>query len=435
MTLSQKYKEHDFLKVINQYHLEDFIEFSKTVKVLYIDKETEHRDDYFGIFKIFFHEIEIAINGEEGLEYFNNNKYDLIITAIDMPKMDGLELVSHIRKISRHITILILSSEQKYFIDFIRLGIDGYILKPIEVEQFINTIYKVIKTLHNKQALYEHRMELEKLVEDKTKELQTLNSSLKEKIEQEVKKNLEHEKYLQNQSKLIAMGEMIGNIAHQWRQPLSFISTAATGMYVKKEMKILSDEELFEYCNKINENAQYLSQTIDDFRDFIKGDTELIEFNLVKDISSFIKLVDASVKEHGIKLVLDFEDDIIIQGYPNELIQCFINIFNNAKDAFIFNNILEDDRILFIYQKVQNNHVEIKFRDSAGGVEDKIKHKVFEPYFTTKHKSQGTGLGLHMTYNLIVRGMNGSLKVNNVEFEFNNKQYKGAEFTIGLSLP
>jgi len=435
MTLSQKYKEHDFLKVINQYHLEDFIEFSKTVKVLYIDKETEHRDDYFGIFKIFFHEIEIAINGEEGLEYFNNNKYDLIITAIDMPKMDGLELVSHIRKISRHITILILSSEQKYFIDFIRLGIDGYILKPIEVEQFINTIYKVIKTLHNKQALYEHRMELEKLVEDKTKELQTLNSSLKEKIEQEVKKNLEHEKYLQNQSKLIAMGEMIGNIAHQWRQPLSFISTAATGMYVKKEMKILSDEELFEYCNKINENAQYLSQTIDDFRNFIKGDTELIEFNLAKDISSFIKLVDASVKEHGIKLVLDFEDDIIIQGYPNELIQCFINIFNNAKDAFIFNNILEDDRILFIYQKVKNNHVEIKFRDSAGGVEDKIKHKIFEPYFTTKHKSQGTGLGLHMTYNLIVRGMNGSLKVNNVEFEFNNKQYKGAEFTIGLSLP
>ena len=432
MILSQKYKEHDFFKVIHQYHLEDFIEFSKTVKVLYIDKDNEHRDDYFGIFKVFFHDIDVVSNGKEGLEYFKNNKYDLIITAIDMPEMDGLELVTKIREISRHITVLILSSKQKHFIEFIRLGVDGYILKPIEVEQFVNIIHKVLETLHNKQALYEYRVELEKLIEEKTKKLQELNSSLEQRVEEEVAKNIEHEKYLNNQSKLIAMGEMIGNIAHQWRQPLSYIATAATGMRVKKEMAMLSDEELYDYCDKINENSQYLSQTIDDFRNFIKGDTELIDFNLKEDTTSFIKLIDASIKESGIVLILELQDDITIQGYPNELIQCFINIFNNAKDAFIQNKIDEDERFVFIIQKIENEKVIIKFKDNAGGIPEDILPKIFEPYFTTKHQAQGTGLGLHMSYNLVVRGMNGTLEVNNVEYEFNGKNYKGAEFTIVL---
>jgi len=434
MKLSQKYKEHNFFKVIHQYHLEDFIEFSKTVKVLYVDNESKNRDDYYGIFKVFFHDIDVVSNGEEGLEYFTNNKYDLIITTIDLPYMSGLELVQKIREISRHITILVLSSEQKHFIEFIRLGVDGYILKPIEVEQFINIIYKVIETLHNKQALYEYRVELEKLVDEKTAKLQELNNSLEQKIQEEVEKNIKHEKYLSNQSKLIAMGEMIGNIAHQWRQPLSYISTAATGMRVKKEMNMLADDEFFDYCDKINENSQYLSQTIDDFRDFIRGDTELIEFSLKEDTNSFIKLVDAIIKEHGIILILDLNDDITIQGYPNELIQCFINIFNNAKDAFILNDIDEEQRFVFITQRVEDNNIVISFRDNAGGIAKEILPKVFDPYFTTKHQAQGTGLGLHMSYNLVVRGMNGSLKVENVEYEFNSKKYKGAEFTITLPL-
>jgi len=434
MILSQKYKEHDFFKVIHQYHLEDFIEFSKTVKVLYVDNDNDHRDDYYGIFKVFFHDIDVVSNGKEGLEYFKKNKYDLIITAIDMPQMDGLELVKNIREVSRHITVLILSSKQKYFTEFIRLGVDGYILKPIEVEQFVNIIHKVIETLHNKQALYEYRVELEKLVEEKTAKLQELNSSLEEKVRIEVEKNLEHEKYLSNQSKLISMGEMIGNIAHQWRQPLSYISTAATGMRVKKEMEMLSEEELFTYCDKINENSQYLSQTIDDFRNFIKGDTELMEFNLEQDTKSFIKLIDASIKESGIVLILDLQDDITIEGYPNELIQCFINIFSNAKDAFMLNKTPEDERYLFISQKILNEKVIIKFKDNAGGIPEDVLPKVSEPYFTTKHQAQGTGLGLHMSYNLVVRGMNGTLEVKNIEYEFNQKTYTGAEFIIMLPL-
>lgn len=434
MQLAQKYKENDLFKVIHKYHLEDFIEFSKTVKVLFVDKEDEKRDDYYSIFKIFFHEIDVASNGEEAFELFQKNKYDLVITAIDMPVMGGLELITKIREISRHITVLIHSSKKKHFIEFIRLGVDGYILKPIEVEQFVHTIYRVIKTLHNKQALYEYRIELEEKVQQKTQELQKINTSLEEKVKEEVEKNLEHEKHLHNQAKLVSMGEMIGNIAHQWRQPLSFIATAATGMRVKKEMEMLEDHEFYEYCDKINENAQYLSQTIDDFRNFVKGDMEQVCFNLKQDTDSFIKLVDSLIKQFNILVILDLEEDIDVQGYPNELIQCFMNIFNNSKDAFIINKISEDERFVFISQKIQENQIIIKFKDSAGGIPDDVLPRIFDPYFTTKHKSQGTGLGLHMSYNFIVNGMKGTFKAENSVYEFNKKTYKGALFTITLPL-
>ncbi len=232
---------------------------------------------------------------------------------------------------------------------------------------------------------------------------------------------------------MVAMGEMIGNIAHQWRQPLSVISTGATGMKMKKEYGILEDKDFYQICDAIDENAQYLSQTIDDFRNFIKGDNKPIRFDLKNDTDSFIKLVDSTIKKYHIQIILNLKENINVKGYPNELIQCFINIFNNSKDALIENN-KEDERYIFISQVVKNNRVTIEFKDNAGGIPQDIIEKIFEPYFTTKHQSQGTGLGLHMSYNLIVNGMNGIIHANNEEFEFDNKNYKGAKFTISIPL-
>jgi len=229
------------------------------------------------------------------------------------------------------------------------------------------------------------------------------------------------------------MGEMIGNIAHQWRQPLSIISTSATGMHLQKEMGILTDDEFYKYCEIINEHSQFLSQTIDDFRNFIKGDTKPIRFDLKNDTDSFIKLVDVTIKKNNINIILDLEENIHIQGYPNELIQCFMNIFNNAKDALVENND-EDNRYVFISQQVENDNVIIEFKDNAGGIKEDILNKVFEPYFTTKHKSQGTGLGLHMCYNLVTNGMKGTITVKNDEYNFNGKYHKGACFDIIIPL-
>jgi len=242
-------------------------------------------------------------------------------------------------------------------------------------------------------------------------------------------------KQLEAQAKLASMGEMIGNISHQWRQPLSVISTAVTGIKAQKEYgKEISDEELLNFCEYINENTQYLSQTIDDFRNFIKGDSELIVFNLKKNIDSFINIIDPTIKANHIKLIVNIDEYIELNSYPNELIQCFINIFNNSKDAFILHKIPEEQRLIFIDQIIENNQVIISFLDSAGGIPQEIIKRVFEPYFTTKHKSQGTGLGLHMSYNLIVNSMKGDIKAINHSYTYENKTYQGAKLIIELPL-
>jgi len=237
-------------------------------------------------------------------------------------------------------------------------------------------------------------------------------------------------KLLEEQSKNAAMGEMIGNIAHQWRQPLSVISTGATGLMVGKEYNTLNDQFFKETCEAINNNAQYLSKTIDDFKDFIKGERKLVNFNLSKNINSFLHLVEGAIKGNNIQLILDLDDSIIINGYPNELIQCFINIFNNAKDAL--KNIENSDRVIFISTKQIENGVTITFKDNAGGIPQDVLPHIFEPYFTTKHQSKGTGLGLSMTYNLIVKGMDGSIEAHNTRYIYNSKEYSGAIFNINL---
>ncbi|MEA3353606.1 MAG: transporter substrate-binding domain-containing protein [Campylobacterota bacterium] len=242
----------------------------------------------------------------------------------------------------------------------------------------------------------------------------------------------EKEHIILEQSKMAALGEMIGNIAHQWRQPLSVISSGATGMKIQNEFGHLTDEVIDDTCTLIDNNAQYLSKTIDDFRDFIKGDRKKEVFSLKDNLNSFISLVEGSIKSNNIGLVLDIEDDITINGYPNELIQCFINIFNNSKDALI--DIDEENRFLFITTFIENNKAVIVFKDSAGGIPADILPNIFEPYFTTKHKSLGTGLGLHMTYNLIVDGMNGRVDAKNESYKYNGKDYKGALFKITLPL-
>ena len=237
---------------------------------------------------------------------------------------------------------------------------------------------------------------------------------------------------LKESEKMASMGEMIGNIAHQWRQPLSMISTVSTGMIMKKEFGNLDDNELLQNCNTINENAQYLSKTIDDFKNFIKGDRTKRVYNLQNNINSFLHLVKGTIKTNNINIILNLDKNIVINGYENELIQCFINIFNNSKDALVEKDIKE--KLIFISTSLDNENVIIKIKDNAKGIGLDIIPKIFDPYFTTKHKSQGTGLGLNMTYNLITEGMNGKISAKNNNYLYNNIEYKGAEFTIVLPI-
>ena len=154
------------------------------------------------------------------------------------------------------------------------------------------------------------------------------------------------ENEIQEQKKMLALGELIGNIAHQWRQPLSAISTCSSGMELAKEMGTLSDENILKNCHIINKNTQYLSKTIDEFRNYIKSDDEKTIFNLADTINSFLQLVGNSVSNNDIKIILDLEKNIKINGYKNNLIQCIMSIFDNAKDALIINKIT--NKVVFI---------------------------------------------------------------------------------------
>ena len=249
-------------------------------------------------------------------------------------------------------------------------------------------------------------------------------------IKEKTLENLKMEQDMMRSEKMAALGEMIANIAHQWRQPLSVISTGVTGMKMQKEYGILNDEEFDKTCQAINDNAQYLSKTIDHFSDFIKGERNKVEFDLRDNINNFLTLVQGSIKIHNINIVLDLEENIKINNYPNELLQCLFNIFNNAKDALVEKKI--EDKYIFISSKIKKNHIIIKIKDNAHGIANSALPHIFEPYFTTKDKSKGTGLGLNITYNLVTKGMDGSIEAYNVSFIYNKNEYTGAEFRIEL---
>ena len=240
------------------------------------------------------------------------------------------------------------------------------------------------------------------------------------------------ENLLAEQTKLAAMGEMIGNIAHQWRQPLNIISITASGTRLKKEMDILSDEMLDSALKSISETTEHLSNTIDVFKDFLKEDKERSLFNLSRNINNNISLIKTILKENHIRLDLDLDDDIYLYNFANEFSQALINILHNASDAIASKRKTNELRIIKISTKQIKDSVIIEIVDNAGGIDKEIIDKIFEPYFTTKHKYQGTGLGLYMTHKIIQTSMKGKITVRNQQFIFENKECMGALFKITL---
>ncbi|QKF81472.1 ATP-binding protein [Halarcobacter ebronensis] len=257
-----------------------------------------------------------------------------------------------------------------------------------------------------------------------------LNYFLK-KIDQLYLNVLKKDKMMLQQSKLASMGEMIGNIAHQWRQPLSVISTSASGLRLQNELKILDDEQLNNSVECIVNSTKYLSQTIDDFISFVKNSQDAVEFDIKENLEKNLGILKGSLKIHEVNVFLDSQNKII-KGFPNELTQVFINIVHNAKDALKSNTL--NNRLVFVSTISDENSIKIIIKDNAGGIPEDIMSKIFDPYFTTKGDSDGTGLGLYMSYRIINENMGGSIKVENIEYEYEGKVHKGAQFSITLPI-
>jgi PAS domain S-box-containing protein len=248
----------------------------------------------------------------------------------------------------------------------------------------------------------------------------------------DITEHIEQQRMLFQQSRTSAIGEMIGNIAHQWRQPLSVISTVSTGLKLTLEFEENIDKKMMiSSLDKINYHTQHLSTTIDDFRSFFTDDLTVVKSNNLKD--TIRKVRELSIDSFNNNFIEYFED---IESFPmtyneNIFIQALLNIYNNAKDAL---SDKKYDRYFSITVEKNMNSIVLKIRDNGGGIKEDVIGRIFEPYFTTKYKSVGTGIGLYMTNQIITKQLKGSISVNNVEFEYKEKTHKGVEFTLTLNI-
>lgn len=238
------------------------------------------------------------------------------------------------------------------------------------------------------------------------------------------------EKILSHQTKMASMGEMIGNIAHQWRQPLTAISVTAGGIKLNYQLGIADEEEISGELDNIINNTQFLSSTIEDFQNFLKDDRTLTYFSIRETLDKTLSIIRANLESHEINIVQNIKENIRLNGLQNDLIQVLLNIINNAADILKTQNLKKAKRYIVIDVKRVNTNIVIIIQDSGGGVPEDILGKVFEPYFTTKHQSKGTGLGLYMTHQIITNTMMGDISVKNCKFEQENTEYFGARFTM-----
>lgn len=244
--------------------------------------------------------------------------------------------------------------------------------------------------------------------------------NLEYRIKNEIEQRLSQEQILIQQSKLAAMGEMIGNIAHQWRQPLAQISAIHMNMKVTFDFNKFDKNYLNDKIKEANKLTSYMSQTIDDFQNFFKPQGEKEIFSIEKACKDAYNIIDSSLKYHNIEIDFDLKEDTNILGYKNEFSQVILNILSNAKDVLIERKIKNPK--INVEIKNGDKYSIVKISDNAGGVKNDIIDKIFDPYFTTRHKTQGSGIGLYMAKNIIERNMLGFINVKNIE--------NGALFTI-----
>ena len=264
-----------------------------------------------------------------------------------------------------------------------------------------------------------------------SKKLEKRFYKYKKQVINHIKKDKEKDNLLAQQSKMAAMGEMLENIAHQWRQPLSSISTISTGIKVQYQFGNVEKEQIINSMDSIATTTKYLSQTIDDFRDYFNPNKEANDFNVKKVFEKAFYLVENQLNKNNIKVVKKLIESNIY-GYENEFLQVILNILNNARDEFEKNEI--ENKLIFVDIQEIGNEIKISIKDNAGGIKEEIIGKVFEPYFTTKFKSQGTGIGLYMSRQIVEKHMNGQLLASNEEFIYENKNYIGAKFDIIFSI-
>jgi len=252
-------------------------------------------------------------------------------------------------------------------------------------------------------------------------------TDITQEIEQ-IQANKEKDRILFQQSKIAAITDTLKNIAHQWRQPLSVISTITSGMKLQKELNILDDNEFNLSCDGIINNTNKLSTTIDNFTNFFNIDNNSSKFSLIEALENTKKFMDSILEKNSIECQFVYDSDIILNCNKNDFSQAILNILDNSVHALINVENIEDR---FIFIEFKNNILQIK--DSGNGIDKNIISKILEPYFTTKHQAFGVGLGLYIVNEFFVQNLGYKIDIQNVTYNHKNKNYSGLNFIIDFN--
>lgn len=289
-------------------------------------------------------------------------------------------------------------------------------------------VLSVVIIIHFKKLHFR----LEDVVSEKTKELLKLNESLEMRITHEVANSRKKDLIMFQQARLASLGEMIANIAHQWRQPLASLMMIIQGLETKMELGKLSPEILKQKVDDATLLGENMSKTIEDFQNFFKPSREREMFSLKSCIEHSFELSKYLLEKEKIEFLLKIKDDEQIYGFYNELSHVFLNIISNSKDAL---SDKEYKRLIEVVVKKSKNNIRVNIVDNGGGIDEEILPNIFEPYYTTKYKSSGTGIGLYMSQQIIQKHMNGKIGCKNVYYKIQDKNFqKCALFSITIPL-
>jgi signal transduction histidine kinase len=257
-----------------------------------------------------------------------------------------------------------------------------------------------------------------------------LNAELADQVKEEVQKSNEKDNQLIQQSKMSEMGEMIASIIHQWKQPLNAVMLSTTDLQFDISLGDFDEDRVNETLHEVEEQVKHMVETMDNFRDFLKP-AKKQTYKISDSIERILNILKGIYKSKGIDIIIDDLQDIEILGYPSHIEQVIINILNNARDAILENN--PENYSINIRASKSNEYLNIYISDLAGGIDEGIIDKIFEPYFTTKPADKGTGIGLHMSKNIIQKD-GGELEVANYEQDIDGNIFKGARFIIRIPL-
>jgi signal transduction histidine kinase len=369
--------------------------------LLFTEDDQETIEYVHDLLSPYFEKIYIGYDGLTGLEAYKKFKPDIVMTDINMPKMNGIEMVKKIYEIDPAVPVVFFTSsnDTSLLLEAINLGVDGFVVKPVNhISNLLMPLEKITR------ALDDHR---------ETQRLRNI---------------------LELQSRQASLGEIIANISHQWRQPLNTICLGIQEIFSSID-ECDSNVEIDPYFREmLLQQIDKMSQMLDDVRRFFHPDNEAAETVYVYEVLEKIRsLYSSAFIYNQIKYFFTSDQNIKINVNQQNLIHAFINIVNNAKYALI-NNTEADSRYFFVSASVENDEAVLKFRDSGGGIDDKIIGCIFDPFFTSKHQNVGVGIGLYMTFQIIVHQNHGSIEAENVRFQYDGKELYGAQIVIRLPL-